>query len=216
MDEQIEAVEKVVEVAFRTSPRVLTAVSLISLAVGASVGAVLANKRLKRKYEDIANREVAQAREHYENLSLRGAETGEVRGILNGSGTTRVVVAPPEVVSAMRAYQGDPTNPELAETDVGYMMDRDTSKPHFISEDEFNAAELDYQQPTLTYFVLDETLTDDRDEIIVDVAETVSTEVLLMFHADPELNTIHVRNPHRQLDFEIVRGGSYAKDVAGL
>lgn len=80
---------------------------------------------------------------------------------------------------------------------------RDTTKPHVISVEEFG--ELDnFQNLTITYYVEDDVLADDKDAPIVDIAKTVGLGFQTKFgelSGDP--NIVHIRSPKLEIDFEV-------------
>jgi hypothetical protein len=244
MDEQIEAVEQAIETAFRTSPRVLASASLISLAVGVTVGVAWANRRLQRKYEDLSNKEIELAQDHYEELYqervqqleeklekasasknprvITDAKVVSVR--VGGTGTT-IVEVPEDVRQTFVDYgnrgkvRGTPmaNDPELAETDIRDLANRDTSVAHYITEDEFNENLEDFEQFSLTYYCGDGVLTDDHDQPVEDIALLIDPGIINLFLADENLSTVHCRNPKLSALYEIERSdGEYSKEVAGF
>ncbi len=96
---------------------------------------------------------------------------------------------------------------------------RDPEVPYLISTEEFMANdEFAFDQITLTYFEGDDTLTDEREDIVSDVVRTVGRDNLLRFgenSQDP--NVVYVRNERLRSDFEIVRDpGKYSVNVLGM
>jgi hypothetical protein len=95
---------------------------------------------------------------------------------------------------------------------------RSEDAPYIISRDEFNQGEKDYAQDTLTFYVLDDTLCDARDQVIPDSDGAVGDVNLQKFgHGSGDNNVVYVRNDRMETDFEVLKSkNSYAKDVLGL
>lgn len=89
--------------------------------------------------------------------------------------------------------------------------------PHVISSEEF-MEDSDHDSVTLTYYVGDDTLADEREEPIQDVDETVGEHNLGKFgerSGDP--NVVYIRNDFKRLNIELIRSpGRYSKEVLGL
>lgn len=96
------------------------------------------------------------------------------------------------------------------------------ARPVLITVDEFYAAELDYEQQELTYYVGgndDETLTDSREQPIADIDQVVGIDNLERFgESDPKSkDTLYVRNAWLEVDFEVTRSHqSYLEAVLGV
>lgn len=90
----------------------------------------------------------------------------------------------------------------------------DTDDPiHVIEEEEYFNSGNGYEKLSLTYYEGDNTLTDERDEIIPDIFALLPEEALL---ALPDQYTVYVRNHNIKADFEIsLVEGSYVEIVLG-
>lgn len=90
--------------------------------------------------------------------------------------------------------------------------------PYVISEDEFGVNEVDNDQSYFTYYEGDDTLTDQRDEVVTDVEETIGEDNLTKFGSGGRNpNVVYVRNDKLGLDFEITRvEGKYSEVGAGF
>lgn len=76
------------------------------------------------------------------------------------------------------------------------------TKPYLITEEEFLEGENDYEKISLTYYIFDDTLADECDEMM-DVEESISSDIFnQLADADTDL---YVRNPITETDFEIMR-----------
>lgn len=91
-----------------------------------------------------------------------------------------------------------------------------TREPHIISADSFRDDETELQQKiSITYYDGDDTLVDERDVPMRELAPTVGEEFWQHFgelSEDPEI--VYIRNRRLQIDFEITRDErSYAEVV---
>lgn len=98
------------------------------------------------------------------------------------------------------------------------LMSRTEEAPYVLSKDEFMENESEYVQVTLTYYAGDRVLTDDRDDVIEDVDDTVGMYNLARFgqwsHDD---HVVYVRNDVRENEFEItLNEGRYSVLVQGM
>lgn len=93
---------------------------------------------------------------------------------------------------------------------------RTTDRPFIISKEEFEDAELEYSQNTLTYYQGDQVLTDDKDQPLLDV--TIVLESNLRFgNASGDMNVVYIRNDKLEVDFEVVQDlGYYTEEVLGV
>ena len=74
-------------------------------------------------------------------------------------------------------------------------------KPYAISPDEFGEM-YDYEKISLTYYA-DDVLTDDADEPIDDVEETIGVDNLSKM-GEYEEDALYIRNDQRKCDFEVL------------
>lgn len=88
-------------------------------------------------------------------------------------------------------------------------------RPYFISEDEFMNDCETYEKLSLTYYEGDDTLADDRDELVTDIFNTIG-DTLGDFGSSVE-DILYVRNDRTSCDFEITRSDkSYSEFVLGM
>lgn len=95
---------------------------------------------------------------------------------------------------------------------------RTEDKPYIITHDEYFAGEKDYDTQSLTYYEVDDTLTDEHDKPLEQTDKQVGDDHLVRFGSgskDP--NVVYVRNDRLGIDYEIVRSkGSYLEEVLGM
>lgn len=97
--------------------------------------------------------------------------------------------------------------------------DPDTTEPHVISIEDFSQNDNGWEQETLTWYAGDNTLADARDEPVSDMRLTIGegSNLELFGFISKDKNVVHIRNPHLETDFEILRSdGTYAREVAGF
>lgn len=79
-------------------------------------------------------------------------------------------------------------------------------RPYVISVDEFMNDNPEYDKTTITYFEGDDTLCDEREEIVPDVEGVITTDALAHFgNMSNDRNVVYVRNDRISTDFEIIR-----------
>ena len=167
---------------------------LFIFAAGACIGSAVTYKIIKTKYEQISNDEIESIREMYrEKMNKENDNISEER-------------------------KDDESIPEeeMSEYDkivnengyVNYSIKKDVKKeeknvdePYVISPEEFDENE-DYNTVSLTYYA-DGVLTDERDNVIVDVDSIVGEDSLNHF-GEYEDDSVFVRNDELQTDYEIL------------
>lgn len=104
---------------------------------------------------------------------------------------------------------------KLKGTEYGY---EELVEPFIISRDSFENEYEDFSKNSLVYFEDDDVLTDDHDEVILDVDKTIGTEALNNFgEGSDDEDIVYVRNLSSSCDYEIVREHtSYQENVLGL
>lgn len=164
-------------------------VKVLIFAVGAVAGGAATLKYTKDKYEKIANEEIAQMREYWKK---KEKETIKTRGIVKSEEED-------EEELPNTPYKGY----DEEEEDVEEMY-----KPEVVAPEE--TWEKDYPTISLTYYEGDQTLTDDQDKIITNVAELVGEDFASHF-GEYEDDSVFIRNDKIGVYYEILRDyGSYS------
>lgn len=157
---------------------------------GAAVGAIVAWKLAKDKYEKIAEEEIASVKEVYSRKVVE-MEEKEVD----------------EDQSTLEEYM------QIAK-DEGYSSDEevdDIKKPYVISPEQFENSE--YPVETLTYYN-DGVLTDDQNNVIEDAASMVGVD-FPEHYGEFEDDCVYVRNDKEEVDYEILADLRNYADVVG-
>lgn len=106
---------------------------------------------------------------------------------------------------------------EVVEVEGG---EKDVSKdqPYVISVEEFMDGGEEYDKLTILYFNKDDTLVDERDQVIDDVEGVVGPDALDSFgKGSDDANIVYVRNNSLSVDFEVVYDPrSYKEVVLGI
>lgn len=162
-------------------------VKVLIFAVGAVAGGAATLKYSKDKYEKIANEEIAQMREYWKK---KEEETIKTRGVMKSEEEEELPTTP---------YKGY----DEEEEDVEEMY-----KPEVVAPEE--TWEKDYPTISLTYYEGDQTLMDDQDKIITNVAELVGEDFASHF-GEYEDDSVFIRNDKIGVYYEILRDyGSYS------
>lgn len=203
---------------------------LVSLSAGVAVGYFVAQKRLGDAFDERLEQEIDQAKKFYRQV----AKVEEF-----STPQTALAAIRPELMVAAEAlttYQGrfDETKVEVPvavrknifttpDPDVEWELlkrNRTEEAPYVLTQDEFMQGELEYAQVSLTYYAVDQVLSDDRDDVIedTDADELIGLDNLKRFGLqtqDPDM--VYVRNHVKELDIEIKRReDKFSEVVLGL
>jgi hypothetical protein len=217
--------------------------SAVSAAAAGAAGYRVAQGRLRSHYEEIAEKEIAEAKSYYSRLYKTEEELSspsEVLERLHGEGASQ------EAVEAHARYLGErglttevPAKTEeelgkpveevvveeevivISEDDFDYeteLRHRTSDRPYVISHDEFFQNEPDHEQAQLTYYEGDGVLSDEQGVPVPDEDSTVGDDNLTRFgYGSKDEHIVYVRNEDLRVDFEIQRSfGKYAKEVLGF
>lgn len=234
----------------------------LGLGIGLATGLFIAQKKLEKKYNDISNREIAEAKQFYSILHKKD-EFETPAAVVESLGLE-------QAVTALQEYQGEHIFNDVeagvrdipedsddllreqdnapkesvhvvkrniftdAETHVVDDDDEDDDtdafdydeelkhrgeiEPYVISHDEFMENEMDSSQITLTFYEGDDVLTDEKEQPIPDVEETIGEDNLQRFgHGSRDPNVVYIRNPRLDVDFEVTLSkGNYTEEVLGF
>lgn len=245
--EVIEVVgEEVIDVA--EVVRNLTAMKLrylaLGAAAGAATGALIAWKMAWKRADKDIQEEIKGMREHYQQkeAALAARDKPDLQTMAEDLGYSsnpretqyedllEVKNTPPVPITESRNifketvettkqdYRGLSTDVWNYERE---MQSRSEDVPYVIHKEEFaqgNFGGEDHEQVTLTYFIQDDVLCNERDEQIPEMDEMIGLANLGKFgHGSEDANVVYVRNHQLKVDFEILRdGGSFAATVHGV
>lgn len=198
----------------------------LGLSIGFTAGYVLANYRLRTKYEKIAEDEISEMRIFFQHqqkatearLKAPITEVVEYLGYKKAEDAEDVekvedaVAVEEPVANVFESQTTDHWDYEVEKT----LRAEKPGQPYVIHLDEFG--EEGYNTVCYTYYTEDEILADERDEIVDGVDHLVGLENLQRFgHGTDNINIVLIRNESISLDIEIAKAnGSYAADVHGF
>lgn len=164
-------------------------IAALSFIIGAAAGSIVTWYSVKKKYERLAQEEIDSVKKVFANRKVKSEEKD---------------------ISAMTEEDKSVYNNIIAEEGYVTYSDRDATKkeanmkrnrPYVIPPEQFGEED-EYDTISLTFYA-DQILTDDNDEIIEDVEETVGFESLSHF-GEYEDDSVFVRNDARKCDYEIL------------
>lgn len=223
----------------------LMAGAAVGLVGGALVGWGLCEKKLRTKYEQIAEDEIDQMREHFRARLVAREEKPDLAQLTDkaedlGYGTpNRVEVPRPDKPAVIdRVPEDGQASKKLAEViakehatsknifeeaavvdDWDYEIEqasRSPEKPYVIHVDERH--EHGYTESTFTFYEGDNVVCDERDSIVDAVEEILGEDNLSKFgHGSGDRNVVYIRNDALGVEVEVCRSQqSYAEEVHGL
>ena len=229
-----QLVEDTISWASRNSKIVGLSAGLVGIALGISVGVYLTNRRLREKYQAIANEQIEDVRRHYASVHKKpGVEelhrrAEEIREREQQVKTTREIsevngyvaydkVTPSKEAEAEHAPQ-EPTAEDLSENVFGEDLadafdpeieavrrEEHPDKPYVLTREEFDDGDLEYEQLTLTYFDGDNVLVDSEQRQIREFDEVVGVENMVRFgHGSEDPNVVYIRNNRLAADYEVL------------
>ena len=166
-------------------------------AVGAAVGVAASWKFFKKKYERIAQEEIDSVKEVFSRNRTEEPDESTV------DEKPEIDQAAVDAVNGKAVEYGyvnyaDITDVEVIKTETKDIIE---GRPQVIPPDEFGDCD-GYDQITFTYYA-DGILTDELNEIVENVEETVGFESLTHF-GEWEDDAVHVRNDRLKCDYEIL------------
>lgn len=203
---------------------------------GGALSWYLSKRHYKKLYADLADQEIAEAKEFYSKFYKReGFETPEdAVSTLSTTGEKAVKALTSYNTGLQDGVVVEETRVEIEEKNIfvereanddwdqdqenAYRDSLPSGDPFILSQEEYMDNEFDYQQPTLTYFAEDDVLVDDKDKPIDEIDSTVGEGNLTRFgHGSKDNRILYIRNNKLSMDFEVVKNeGSYARDVLGF
>lgn len=204
------------------------------LIFGAAGGAFFMERRLRTKYERMAEEEIDAMRDHFRARLVAKEVKPELSDL--GKKVEDLGYRPPAETpgpAVIEAEVADPTavEPEDFETrnvfdghpdDIPWdaeleLQNRSRNEgPYVIHVDERH--ERNYTESTLTYYAGDDVLCDEKDRIIEDQEQVVGVENLDRFgHGSNDANIVYIRNDDLAIEVEVIKSErTYAEDVHGM
>lgn len=176
--------------------------NVLIFTVGAAIGSAVTWYFVKTKYERIAQEEIESVREEFAKAIIN---YGETKNDTDENPCVEPVEVPEvpgekqlfsEMTQKLGYVKYSEVEPAPKEKTEGSAME-----PMIILPEELG--ELGYQIIELNYWA-DGVLTDAKNKRIKDVDELIGADTLAQF-GKYEQDALHVRNPEKRLDFEILR-----------
>jgi hypothetical protein len=208
----------------KLDPRSAAIGGVLGLGLGALGSYLVARRVLGRQLDARLDAEVADIKVHYNNQLknlLQDSRPGRKwTDVIQDTLASPVYLVPDGMDNSGEPAVQDPLEglddgnedadgaEELEEAadsaSAGGVIDR-TRKPYVISPAELAEAPPGWQQLTITYFLGDRVLVDEKEQPIRNARQTVGSLELVTFggiSGDPHLK--YVRNPRLEIDFEII------------
>lgn len=246
-EETIEALDMVNNLNGTTRKQqiiVLVAVGAVAFGAGAGISWLVANRRLKTKYEMLMEEELEKTREFFANRQyvetealehpldpeemLREVEASEkkvtraeneFRTPYHDLDGLNAVVESGTDVDEVEAVEKTVFEEDVeAEWEMANTQNRQQRKPYVISKDDFFDSENDWNQFTFTWFDGDGVLADEKEDMVPDPDVIVGNWNLERFGWLSESpNTLYVRVPEHEMELEVIKSdGTFAAEVHGF
>ena len=241
-EEVADQAENVVEVSRALDSKALSIGLLIGFGVGIPLGFGWANRRLRLKYEQIAEDEIDEMRTHFrarmvaredkpdlgeavkiaEREGYSAPNTPKVEERENGGKVgeqEEEIEVEVVVVEEVEEEETSETEVNVFESQWDYEEEvrlRRPDRPYIIHADEQH--ERNYTESTFTYYEGDDVLADERDNVIEDAEKVVGVANLDKFgHGSGDPNILYIRHDTLAIEVEVVKNdGSYAEVVHGF
>lgn len=179
-------------------------VASLSFILGAGAGIAIGIISTKRKYEDIADREIDSVKKLYENHFSKPQETS------NDQNTNKEEAPDQQPLKGKTPYtkfykSGDVIpgdKPIDLETNNGPIKNVKKDEPHFLIVSPEFYRESEYESITLTYYA-DKILADEDFVVIHNPSEVIGDEALNAF-GRYEDDCVYVRDNKLHIDYEII------------
>ena len=235
-EEAVEAVEVMTDVAEELIEN-LTRVKISYAALGAAAGLaagviagyaiarVVMNQHLAERVNAEVEAEFAQLRAHFaakEAARKANEEKPDLAEKVQELGYASREPDALEQVEAeqINAFDKDEPQPEPEDpwNQQAEMAKRGAIHPYVIHKDEFVVNDEEHEQVTLTYFMGDDVLSDERDTVIAEPDVIVGLDNLQRFgDGSEDPNIVYIRNPRLEVDYEVIRSeGTFAQEVHGF
>lgn len=178
--------------------------------VGAAIGSIVTWRYIDKKYEQIAQEEIDSVKEVFAKREQDSAENDDVirEKAFNAKEKPNIVEYTTKLQEQGYTNYAD-IEPETNKEEVDEES-MDIGTPYVIPPEEFGDFD-DYEKIGLTYYA-DQVLTDDDDELVEDIEDTVGFDSLTHF-GEYEDDSVFVRNDRLKCDYEILLDQRKYSDV---
>lgn len=209
-------------------PRSL-AIAASSICIGFGLGYIVAERRLVKHFENRIEKETSSMKVFYtSNDTKKYASPQEaVKDLIVKDLAEGVAAEKMAYHKIVKEYNSEnDENPKVGTNGVTlvpatlhqnvFESQSTVHEAYVISQEEYMQNDPEHEQATLTYYA-DDTLADERDDVIDDVKRVVGEDCFGQFGVgSSDDNVVHVRNNRLRMDFEIIQSDrTYAQDVLG-
>lgn len=175
---------------------------------GVGVGGTASYLYFKKKYDD-REEELIELKEHYNKKLFDESDIEKMEDIIEENHYVSYEKMSPEVVKDVVK------EPKEEAVMSDHPKKGSPKEPFVIDEIEYSEKELYFDKVELDYFVEDEALLDEADELL-DINTSIGFDILEDFIKDESEDVIYVRNPVLNTDYMVnKRFGKYS-DIVGL
>lgn len=222
-----DAALNVAEISRSFSGRDLGIMFVLGGSVGSLITAVVMRRLIETKYNQLAEAEISEMREHFRAKQVVADEKPDLERIVEERG---YVPPPPgglNVVQPVIDVEPIELEEEDDEDEVknifkdgwNYEVElalRSADKPYVIHQDEYS--DRGFSGVTLTYYEGDDILCDEHNKPIDNKDQLIGEENLARFgHGSGNPNIVYIRNELLSIDIELLKDdGSYVEKLHGL
>lgn len=185
-------------------------VNFMMFIVGAAIGSIVTWRYIDKKYEQIAQEEIDSVKKVFAKREQDSAENDDVvrEKAFNAKEKPNIVKYAAKLREQGYTNYAD-IEPETDKEEVDEES-MDIGTPYVIPPEEFGDFD-DYEKIGLTYYA-DQVLTDDDNELVEDIEDTVGFDSLTHF-GEYEDDSVFVRNDRLKCDYEILLDQRKYSDV---
>ena len=185
-------------------------VNFMMFIVGAAIGSIVTWRYIDKKYEQIAQEEIDSVKEAFAKREQDSVENNDVirEKAFNAKEKPNIVEYAAKLREQGYTNYAD-IEPETNKEEVDEES-MDIGTPYVIPPEEFGEFD-DYEKIGLTYYA-DQVLTDDDDDLVEDIEDTVGFDSMNHF-GEYEDDSVFVRNDRLKCDYEILLDQRKYSDV---
>lgn len=215
-------------VIIRNSKGALTFAFLAGATIGVYVGGALVRRAMREQMSEQIEEEFERLRAKYAGVkpwSSPKEAVEELHPEMTLAEKVKGFQEPPKrahvAYEKIREFQPNDEAPEETEEELEAPVVEtapESEDIYVITSEVFVADEKGHIQESLSYYPLDNTVTDPRDNKVYQHQKFIGDKFHTYFGSGDDPNTVCVRNDKLQIDYEIslVPNGSFERDVAGI
>lgn len=210
------------------------AIAFVFAASCGTIGGFIGYAIAKRKYEELADHDIAEAKAYYADKFKEVTDGDEM--LTYKAAAARYSGEEVSEALAERQFQleegamlsGDEAEQVARTIEIGEEIKsgwdwdyenahRDVTLPHIIHVEEFNQNNLNHNQVEMTWYEVDEVLVDENGSMPLDAYRYIGVDNVRFGHGSGDDNIVYIRNVDVEIDIVLVRNtGSFATQVLGI